>query len=396
VSALQILETSDLLQDGSPLSFPYTKTWEQAKDDPWLTFHTSGTTGLPKLVTYTHRMMSSLDASELMPDAHEETMNRHFQNRRWYTPLPSLHFVGMTVALQFPVFLGTVVVIGPPNAGPTTPSVAEEVIRRGKAQGVMLPPALIDGLCESPSGLECLRALEYVYYAGAPLSRRTAEKLLGYVPVKPAMGSTEAGAYFLRITGEDDWKYYSFRPGMGLELQHRADGLYEAVFVRRPDVERWQQVFQVYPELQSFPTHDLFTQHPSKSGFWRYVGRTDDMVPFSHGENLYVTDIESEITATNPDISAVLIGGQGRHKPYLLVEWKENGSDEKIRVEQLQTVLDNVNKRLSDLVKLTPEFILFTRPSQPLVRTIKGTISRQESEKLYEDDIEQLYNGNKN
>lgn len=53
--------------------------------------------GLPKLITYSHRMMSSLDASELMPDAHGETMNRHLQNRRWYTPLPSLH-----VSLTFP------------------------------------------------------------------------------------------------------------------------------------------------------------------------------------------------------------------------------------------------------------------------------------------------------
>lgn len=81
----------------------------------------------------------------------------------------------MTVSLQFPVFLGSVVVIGPPSTGPTEPTVAEEVIRRGKVQGVMLPPALIDGLCESVSGIECLRGLDYVYFAGAPLSRRTAE-----------------------------------------------------------------------------------------------------------------------------------------------------------------------------------------------------------------------------
>lgn len=47
--------------------------------------------GLPKLITYSHQMMASLDAAELMPDAHEENMNRHFEHKRWYTPLPSLH-----------------------------------------------------------------------------------------------------------------------------------------------------------------------------------------------------------------------------------------------------------------------------------------------------------------
>lgn len=36
-------------------------------------------------------MMTSFDAAELMPDADQETMNDHFRNSRWYTPLPSLH-----------------------------------------------------------------------------------------------------------------------------------------------------------------------------------------------------------------------------------------------------------------------------------------------------------------
>lgn len=36
-------------------------------------------------------MMTSLDAAKTMPDASSETMNDHFQNARWYTPLPTLH-----------------------------------------------------------------------------------------------------------------------------------------------------------------------------------------------------------------------------------------------------------------------------------------------------------------
>ena len=55
---------------------------------------------MPKLVTYTHLMMSSLDAAELMPDAHTETMNHHFSHKRVYTPLPSLHVSHPTPALS--------------------------------------------------------------------------------------------------------------------------------------------------------------------------------------------------------------------------------------------------------------------------------------------------------
>lgn len=36
-------------------------------------------------------MMTSLDAAKTMPDADSETMNDHFKNARWYTPLPTLH-----------------------------------------------------------------------------------------------------------------------------------------------------------------------------------------------------------------------------------------------------------------------------------------------------------------
>jgi hypothetical protein len=42
-------------------------------------------------------MMACMDAADLMPDAADETLNRHFENRRVYTPLPALH-VSQTTA----------------------------------------------------------------------------------------------------------------------------------------------------------------------------------------------------------------------------------------------------------------------------------------------------------
>ncbi|KAF1973116.1 putative AMP-binding enzyme [Bimuria novae-zelandiae CBS 107.79] len=393
--SLQVPELEQLFGEHTSPLFPYEKSWNQAKDDPWLIFHTSGTTGMPKLVTYSQKMMASLDAAKSMPDAHEETMSDHFSRRRWYTPLPSLHFVGMTVSLQFPLFCGSVVIIGPATSGPTTPSVAAEVLRHSKAEGVVLPPALIDGLCNNPDGLECLRNLKYIYFAGAPLMSLTAAKLIDYVSVHPAMGSTEAGAYFIRITGTEDWEYYSFRPGMGMELQHVAPGseLHEAVFVRKSELEQWQQVFHVYPQLQEFRTGDLFTRHPTRPDAWKYVGRTDDMIPFSHGENLYVADIETEITTSHPAISAAQVGGQGRSKPYLLVEWStDSGSlSDAQKLHILQPVLARANERCSDLVKLSRDLILFTHAEKPLMRTLKGSVSRLQSEELYRMEIEQLY-----
>jgi acyl-coenzyme A synthetase/AMP-(fatty) acid ligase len=46
VSTLEVPEQNEWLfnKETAPI-FPYNKTWEEAYTDPWLIFHTSGTTG---------------------------------------------------------------------------------------------------------------------------------------------------------------------------------------------------------------------------------------------------------------------------------------------------------------------------------------------------------------
>lgn len=116
------------------------------------------------------------------------------------------------------------------------------------------------------------------------------------------------------------------------------------------------------------------------------------MVPFSHGENLYVADMKTAMISSHPELSAVLIGGQGKLKPYLLVEWKKNFPlTPQEEADVVATLIEEANKTYSDLVKLTPELVLFTRPDKDLVRTVKGTISRMESEDCYQGEIDHLY-----
>lgn len=78
------------------------------------------------------------------------------------------------------------------------------------------------------------------------------------------MGTTEAAASFIQLRNDDDWNYYRFRPGVGIGFEQRTTGLYELVFVRKAELERWQQIFHVYPDLDRFPTKDLFRKHRSE------------------------------------------------------------------------------------------------------------------------------------
>lgn len=42
--------------------YPYSRTWEEGINDPFVIFHTSGTMGLPKPLTYTNATMQAYDA----------------------------------------------------------------------------------------------------------------------------------------------------------------------------------------------------------------------------------------------------------------------------------------------------------------------------------------------
>ncbi|MCJ1250586.1 hypothetical protein MMC30_007814 [Trapelia coarctata] len=391
IRSVEVPELEEWLWQEKTCVFPYTKTWEEAKSDPWLIFHTSGTTGLPKPIVFTNQMMTSLDAAKTMPATDQETPIDHFSNGRWYTPLPNLHFVGMTVTLQWPIFLNSILVVGPPTSSAT--SIAQ-VLEQGNANGALMPPSLISDLCRTPEGLQQLRKLDYLYFAGAPLPKSIADQLRGHVKLHPAMGTTEAGPYFTHITNTDDWEYYSFHPAMGVEFEHVSGELYEFVFHRRPELERWQQIFQVYPALDRFPTKDLWTRHPSQPDRWRYAGRSDDFVKLSHGEGIYAAEIEAEIQE-HPEVKAALIGGVGRACPFLIIDLVSEGvlegADREAKLERIWPLVRQVNERCAREVKVASDRIIFTEAGRPFVRTAKGTVSRHASITLYASEIETLY-----
>lgn len=58
---VEIPELHDLLDTAErPCHYPYRKTFEEAKYDPYLVLHTSGTTGTPKPVVVNHALTAAL------------------------------------------------------------------------------------------------------------------------------------------------------------------------------------------------------------------------------------------------------------------------------------------------------------------------------------------------
>lgn len=64
---LDIPEIDELLDAESTESFPYNKTFDEAMQDPFCVLHSSGTTGLPKPISWSHGLIASMDAVRLLP-----------------------------------------------------------------------------------------------------------------------------------------------------------------------------------------------------------------------------------------------------------------------------------------------------------------------------------------
>lgn len=101
-------------------------------------------------------------------------------------------------------------------------------------------------------------------------------------------------------------------------------------------------------------------------------------------------DVELRFSSS-PDVTGVVVGGRGRSKPFLLVEWKDSTMDDSEKLEKLWPEVERVNETLSQSVQLQRDLILFTKQERPLLRNIKGGPVRSTNQVLYHDEIEQLY-----
>jgi hypothetical protein len=297
----------------------------------------------------------------------------------------------MLLSIGMTTYLNMTAVIGP--SGPPTPDIIRDTIRYGRAEAALLPPALIDACCLSPTALEAIRGLKHLLYSGATLSAKSAELLIPYTKVVSAVGTTEAGGYWTTVPKERDaWEYLGFPRHLGVTFERRMDDLHELIWVR-DDALPFQQIFKVYPELERFETKDLWREHPVHKGLWKVIGRLDDYVYLSHADGLHASSLEPEITA-HPTVKSAVIGGHGRPAPVLLVELNpgtEYRDDHQALIESLQPHIQRVNARVHECVRLSPERVIVATKEKPFVLTVKDSVARLQTLALYEDEIAALF-----
>lgn len=267
----------------------------------------------------------------------------------------------------------------------------------------IIVPSILQELSQSPELLDyCAKNLEMIIFCGGDLPQSIGDVIASGVRLLNQYGASEIGLISLiksqRHRDPEDWKYVQFHPNTGAELHHVTDDIHELYIVRDPQKEQQQPTFSLFPNLQEYPTRDLFVRHPSKDkeDLWKWHARADDIIVFLNGEKTNPISMEQYIVSRNPEVVAVLVAGAQRFQASLLAEPLTDGKilspiERAAFIERIWPTIKEANKDCPSHAQIAKSHILFTHPQKPMLRAGKGTIQRAGSLNLYAPELDSLY-----
>lgn len=180
------------LDDGTERRpYPYTKKFEEARHEPLVILHSSGSTGMLKPITLTNGTLSSMEAFTVLPSLGQEpAFPAMCAGTRVYFGIPLFHSVGMYLCLPGCLYSGFTAVL---SLFLVTASLANGVhVYRDVQYSVLIPATLIE-LAKDPEYLRNLGRLKYLIFGGALLPRDVRNCLSNYARLINCLGSTECG-----------------------------------------------------------------------------------------------------------------------------------------------------------------------------------------------------------
>ncbi|KAF9261228.1 acetyl-CoA synthetase-like protein [Marasmius fiardii PR-910] len=367
--------------------------------------HSSGSTSHPKIIAWNNRKVVEL-------------VNAPFYGARdLLDSVVSLHSLPMFHSFATFVFLcatttGYVLACFQPQTPAIKPT-ADNILAGSKATIYSLSlewsrqPERIKWMT-AKSGLMSGFRLKLV--GGAPLSKETGDKLVAEgIPVMVAIGLSEIGVLsrFPQGNGnlsdlpesplKDDWEYFELNQQSNVRFVPQGDGTYEAVIPA--SLTCVPCLYNAKLDGESvYNTSDLFVPHPTKAGYWKVFGRSDDQIVHANGEKVDFALVETSnlllicvsiktnpipleaILKNDPHIRSALLFGRGQFQVGVLVEPEHRESSKDVQEFSnniwLQVTLKDYEREISKLYE-TVEATTQPEIPVPLQATwIRNTVLR--------------------
>ena len=398
-----ISELDELLYSPPIKTYPYSKSYEEAKNDPYLILHSSGTTGLPKPIVWTHGAMAALDAHCALPEI-DEVSGRQRRNicthpgngHRMLTPFMHFHGISSIVGLCGSAFGGGVFVPGLRNRLVTREDIFD-IIEYSRSTDAFLSPAMLEDLANHPDCERYVSKLGTVLYGGAPIHHGAGVKISKYTNLQSQWGITESGKVIDLETDPEDFDYCSWDiKYSGLEFRKQTDDLYEMIMVKNPDSEPYAVYFR-REDVDEWNIGDLWRPHPDlkKAAYtWRFAGRSDDLISYKDGNNFFPVHYELK-HSEHELIRTAVISGTGHRQGVLVIELNEPTSDISKQSEILDRIWTEsivpINSVAPANGQIAKSHIVFSTPDKLFERNVKGTVARKATIKKFEQEIEMCY-----
>lgn len=160
---------------------PFNRTYAEARWDPMVVLHTSGTTGLPKPIVSPHGMICVTDQLRDVPEFEGYKLAlraiRAVDVQRHLMAMPLFHAAGTYIFLFMAVYWDTPVVLGHPDT-PLSVQMVSDCLRYAGCDCAVLPPAILAMMSESDEHIEQLKDLKYACYGGGALPPEAGNKMV--------------------------------------------------------------------------------------------------------------------------------------------------------------------------------------------------------------------------
>ncbi|TGO22114.1 hypothetical protein BPAE_0182g00220 [Botrytis paeoniae] len=382
---------------------------------PAYNHHTSGTSGLPKPVPYTHHVacgvLPILDGRGTLSFTTTPLYTGGIADclRAW----TSLSTICLAPDGQHPLTSETII-----NCFSQIKEKYESSIRRVHKFGTrprsksltlrlsnQIPksiyfscvPTIAQMLSTTSKGLEFLRTMDIVGVGGASLPEEDGKLLISEgINLVSRYGSAECS--FLLSTHRDyktdkEWQYFRAAEGVdSLKFEPLNDGSNRFELVVMSD---WPQFPKANREDGCFATSDLFEPHPSIKNAWKHVGRGDAQITLSTGKKFDPIYTE-EALKRFPDIKDAFVFGNGQMYPGAIIIKSQNAtsnfSDDEFR-DMIWPYVEDVNKIVPPHAKIYKDMLVLKPHTDSLEKTAKGTTKRQSANMHYDFDIKSAYDG---
>ncbi|EIT74140.1 hypothetical protein BDV35DRAFT_403939 [Aspergillus flavus] len=398
---LDVPSVDDLTSKDYP-HFEFLKTYSEVAGETLAVIHTSGSTGIPKPIFWTHdTACKHMHMTFLDPPEGFESQDSWLFGKRIFLVPPPFHAAGLAYSLFISIPVSTTIIF-PASGGLPTAAALVEARKKTPIDILLGVPSIIQELSQSPELLDyCSRHMSRLIYCGGDLPQPIGDTVAAKIKLTNLYGASEVGMISTIHSKTDrnplkDWRYLHINPQMGAELRQVTDIEYELVLVRNPEFKAHQFSFTIFPDRQEYHTNDLFVRHPNKPDLWRWSSRADDVIVFLNGEKTNPVSMEQYVAVSNPEVSAVLVAGARRFQASLLVELEPGKQDLNITeraamIEKLWPSIEEANAVCPAHARIAKTHILFTKPGKPMLRAGKGTIQRAGTLALYAAELDALY-----